>query len=104
MLGLNADVPSPGALPARSEKIGKGFEYRLASYDNFRRLDLFVRLRVITDISKEHAAGSFHQQRSGAAGESAKVSEVGEMADQQSVEAGDGEMLPEDVLARNEVH
>ena len=61
-------------------------------------------LRVITDVAEEGADLFLDEQQAGAPGEAAKIPDIGEMANEESVETGGGEVLAELLLARGEVH
>jgi hypothetical protein len=63
-----------------------------------------MRLRVIADVGKEDASRFFNEKQPGAPGKSTKVSNVGKMADEQSVVWRSRQMVPQFLLPREEVH
>jgi hypothetical protein len=72
--------------------------------DHFRAFYLFPTLRGIADIGKKDAPSLLDQQESSAAGKAAKISDIGEMTDQESIEPSRGQMLPQFFLAKQEIH
>src|SRR5713101_8829150 len=105
MLSLNPQRPafrfplaaSPNPLPHRAQQ-GLARDYHL------RALHLVVRLSVIAHVRQENADALCDQQQARAAGEAAKISDVRKMAHQKRIESCRGEVLPEFLLAPEEVH
>ena len=84
--------------------IHQRLQHGLACDHDFRCFHLVVGLRVITNVREEDASGLFDEKKTSTAGKAAKVSDIRQMADEQSVETGRREMLAKRNLARNVVH
>ena len=102
--GLNPNGPSLGFLAAASNPLPKRIHHSLARNDNFSALNFVPRLRVISHVSKEDAASFRHQQETSAPGKPAKISNVGKMADQPSIQPSGSKLLPQSLLPRKKVH
>ena len=94
MLRLDADVPCLTATTA-AKMITDRLHYCFSCDHNLRCLHLFVGLDVVTDVGKEDTARLFDKQQPSTASKAAKISDVREMADQQPVKPGRGEVLPQ---------
>ena len=79
-------------------------QQRPSGNHDLRAVHLVMRLRIVANVGDEETAGLLHQQNARAAGESAKVSNIWQMADEKSVKAGSRKMLPKLVLTSLKIH
>src|ERR1700689_3056636 len=87
----------------RADPLPQRAQHRLARNDHLRAFYFFASLRVVANVRKEHAPCLLDQQEARAAGESAEISDVGEMADQERIKRGRGNVLPQFLLARKKL-
>jgi hypothetical protein len=82
VLRLEANRPSPRPLAPRLEKLAEAGQDGLVHDHDLRSFHFLVRLGVVANVGKEDAPGFFDKQKTCAAGEAAKVPDIGKMADE----------------------
>ena len=101
---FNSDRSSFRSFPAGSNPLPSRGQECLSSDDHSCAFHFLVRLRVITDVREEDAAGFLDQQETRATGEAAEISNVGKMTDKQRVEPRGGEVISQFLLTTEEIH
>src|SRR5579864_2522312 len=91
------------SLPRR-EPLADSAQQRLARDHDLGARNFLMSLYVIANVRKEDVLVFADQQKSGTSRETAKISDVGKMTDQQPVEASGSYILAESFLSGTEVH
>ena len=81
MLGFYGNG-SPSRPLSRPDPFAHRLQHRLPRYNDLRALYLFPTLRVVPNIGEENTARFLDQKKSGAARETAQISNVWKVADQ----------------------
>src|SRR6516162_4027421 len=98
MFRLNPKNPTARSLAPLCKQFCQGSQRGLPSDHDLCRLHLFLRLYVVADVGEKHTPGFLNKQQAGAAGKSAKISNVRKMTDEKRIKPRGGKMLPELVL------
>src|ERR1700733_1017097 len=101
---FNSDCSSLRCFPAGSDPLPSRGQECLSSDAHSCAFHFLVRLRVITDVGEEDAAGFLDQQETRATGKATEIANVGKMTDKQRVEPRGGEVISQFLLTTEEIH